>query len=108
MLEVLNIVQALQKLTANLGSRVEQDGLPQTGCHLQSFQVRGQYRRRSSSLGETISAPPRAIASRDMPKTTQVSAASAMVMPPIRRILTIPSAPSSPIPVSKTPTACGP
>ena len=51
---------------------------------------------------------PRRIASLGMPKTTHVLSSWAMVRAPRRRISSRPSAPSAPIPVSSTPTACRP
>ena len=73
---------------------------------------RGSRRLRAASMasamagsGRTCSAAPSSIASRGMPKTTQVASSCAMVRAPAWRILSSPCAPSAPMPVSSTPTA---
>ena len=52
----------------------------------------------------TCFAPPRAIASFGMPKTTHDCSSSAIVSAPAFRSATIPSAPSAPMPVRRSAT----
>ena len=53
--------------------------------------------------GRSRSIAPRSWAARDIPKTTQLSSLSPMVIPPCARSIAMPSAPSSPMPVSRMP-----
>src|ERR1051326_4199457 len=62
----------------------------------------------SRSNGATEQTPPRSSASFGIPNTTEVSSSWAMVNAPDLRISSIPSAPSQPMPVMITPTACFP
>ena len=58
--------------------------------------------------GSTSSAAPAAMASRGMPKTTQLASSWQMLKLPASRISFIAFAPSAPMPVSMMPTALGP
>ncbi len=58
--------------------------------------------------GSTSSAAPAAIASRGMPKTTQLASSWQMFQAPASRIARIALAPSAPMPVSIRPRALGP
>ena len=58
--------------------------------------------------GSTSCTAPAAMASRGMPKTTQLASSCATFQLPASRIRRIALAPSAPMPVSMTPSACGP
>ena len=60
--------------------------------------------RRSGRAARTCAAAPRRCAARGMPNTTDVASSWAMVTSPRRRRASRPAAPSSPMPVSSTPT----
>src|SRR5882724_5855657 len=75
--------------------------------HATSFREHANSRSRGAMAGSGrhSHAAPRRTASAGMPYTTAVDSCSAMVWPPVLRILSNPAAPSSPMPVRSTPNA---
>ena len=84
-------------------SRLTQYQVPASGLACQAMRVVA-----IESSGTTYLAAPRRMASRGMPKTTQVASFWAIVRAPASRISSSPPAPSSPMPVMITPAAYGP